>query len=176
MKKNLAMLFCLSIIIFSTGCGDASTAVDNVKENSAAKIKEAAAINEQTIQGVDKKFSLEGIIPTMTLDEVKAVLGEPVSKQDDDEYIFANGIIVEVTEIGDFVKEIKTNKAGSKTGAGISVGMTEQNLLNAYGQADSVENDDGETEYKYYSDDKTIKIEFEAKNGIISEIKTKLND
>lgn len=170
MKKILAILSML--IIFSTGCGAASTAADDTKKNFEVQEKTLSEL----IQGVEKKFSLGGVVPSMTLAEVKAVLGEPVSKHDEDEYIFANGIVVEVTDIGNFVEEIKTSEARCQTGAGIAVGMTEKNLVDVYGQADKIEKDDGKVEYKYYSEDKTIKIEFEMRNGIISEIKVQLDD
>ena len=74
------------------------------------------------------------------------------------------------------VEEIKIRQAGVKTSSGVEVGMTEQNLIDAYGRADSTENDDGIVEYKYYSGDRRIKLEFNVSNGTIVEIKCSLND
>lgn len=183
MKKNLIVLACASMIIFSAGCGDASNSVNNVKENPTQEktvgIEEQAknfANGEQTVQGVEKKFIIGGVFPTMTLAEVKAVLGEPVSTHDDDEFTFANGIMIEVTKVGNIVEEVKSYQAEVQTGLGISAGMSEQDLLNAYGKADSIDNDDGKVEYKYYSADRSMKIEFEVTAGIITEIKTNLAD
>lgn len=191
MKKFLVIL--ASLIIFSTGCGDASTAVDNVKKDAAEKVQEtagevknvaekveqkAAAVKgeEKSVQNIAEKFSLGGIYPGMTLQEVKNILGEPVSRHDDDEFIFANGLVVEIEKHGNIVEEIQTHQAGVATGAGIEVGMNEQKLVDAYGAADYVENHGGKVEHKYHSADGLMKIEFEFYNGIISEIKVQLDD
>lgn len=125
---------------------------------------------------IDSKFMIGGVAPGMSFDEAKRILGEPVSRHDKDEYIFANGIKIEVKEFNNIVEEIKVHQAGVSTGAGIAVGMSDQNLNNAYGRADSIDNDDGAVEYKYYSSDRMVKIEFEVRNGVISSIKSKLND
>lgn len=191
MRKILAILSML--IIFSTGCGDASTAVDNVKKDAAEKVQEtagevknvaekveqkAAAVKgeEKSVQNVAEKFSLGGIYPGMTLEEVKNILGEPAAKHDDEEFIFSNGLAVEIDKKNNVVEEIQTHQAGVATGAGIEVGMNEQNLIDAYGAADFVENHGDKVEHKYHSADGLMKIEFEFYNGIISEIKIQLDD
>ena len=191
MKKVLIILSAL--IFFSAGCGDASTAVNDVKKDAAEKVQETAsevketaekieqkaavvAGGEKSAQNVTEKFSLGGIYPGMTLSEVKNILGEPVSRHDDDEFIFSNGIIVEIEKHSDIVEKIQTHQAGVATGAGVAVGMTEQNLIDAYGAADKVENHGGKVEHKYHSADRLLKIEFEIRNGIISEIEIQLDD
>ena len=192
MKKILAILSAL--IIFSvTGCGDPSTAVDNVKKDAAAQVKETASEVKETAEKIEQKatavtnggqssqhatekFSLGGIYPGMTLDEVKNIFGEPSAQHDNEEFTFANGVVVEIDKHNDAVKEIKTHQAGVKTGAGVEVGMTEQNLIDACGAADYVENHDGKVEHKYNSADRLFKMEFEIRNGQISEIKIQLDD
>ena len=191
MRKILAMLATASLLL--TGCGDASTAVDNVKKEAAEKVQEtagevknvaekveqkAATIKgeEKSVKNVAEKFSLGGIYPGMSLEEVKNILGEPASSHDDDEFVFANGLFVEIDKHSNVVEEIQTNRAGIATGAGIEVGMNEQKLIEIYGAADYVENHDGKIEHKYQSADGLFKIEFEIWNGVISEIKIELDD
>ena len=187
MKKFLLILFLATCSLFLiTGCGNK---VEEVKQEAASEVKEAAndvkdaaAKVEQTaaeVAGtptnatVDEKFSIGGIAPGMSFDEAKKILGEPTSQHDDDEFTFANGLTVDVER--NVVEEIKTRQAGVTAG-GVAVGMTEQNLIDAYGRADSTENDDGVIEHKYYSGDRRIKIEFDVSNGSIIEIKCSLND
>ena len=185
MKKILAILSIL--IIFLTGCGNEvkQEAAEKIQETAgevketAAKVEQKAAKiagDEKSVQNVTEKFSLGGILPGMTLEEVKNILGEPTARHDDDEFIFSNGLFVEIDEHNNVVKEIQTHQAGVKTGAGVEVGMSEQKLIDAYGAADKVENHDGKTEYKYRNADGLFKIEFEIFNGNISEIKIQLDD
>lgn len=179
-----------------SGCGDnamqgakqdAREAVQEVKQEvnevkqevNETKQEVAQTVNQVTGSGqvtnVDGKFSLGGVTPGMTLNEVKQVLGEPTSMHDNDEYTFANGLQIDFNDFGN-VEDIKTYQSGAKTGAGIAVGMTEQNLTAAYGAPAFTENDDGLLEHKYYSGDGRIKIEFKIGNGTIIEIKCSFND
>lgn len=177
MRRILAILSML--IIFSTGCGDASTSVDDVKKDAAEKVEQKAAAvtgGEKSAKNVAEKFSLGGVYPGMTLEEVKNILGEPTSRHDDEEFIFDNGLVIEIDKHNNLVEEIQTHQAGVATGAGVEVGMTEQNLIDAYGAADYVENHGGKVEHKYHSADRLFKMEFEIYNGIISEIKIQLDD
>ncbi|MBE8950434.1 MAG: hypothetical protein SR3Q1_07535 [Quinella sp. 3Q1] len=184
MKKFLAAAM-LAAMILSAGCGDK---VEDVKQEAAQEVKEAAAdvkdaaakVEQKAAEvagtptTVDEKFSLGGIAPGMSFDEAKKILGEPTAQHDDDEFTFANGLTVDVE--GNVVEEVKIRQAGVKTAGGVEVGMTEQNLVEAYGRADSTENDDGVVEHKYYSGDRRIKMEFNVSNGTIIEIKCSLND
>ena len=183
MKKFFAVLMLAALLM--TGCGNqAQHAVNEVKQEAVSEVKETA---DKVVQKVDRfagntptanadaKFSLGGISPGMTLDEVKRILGEPTSMHDSDNYAFANGLMVDLDDFGN-VEDIKTYQSGAKTGAGIAVGMTEQNLTAAYGAPATTEHDDGLLEYKYYSGDGRIKIEFKLGNGTVTEIKCSLND
>ena len=178
MKKVFAILMTAAMLL-SVGCGEK---VEDVKQeaksevqDTAAKVEQKAAevVVETPTSNVDEKFSIGGISPGMNFDEVKKILGEP-NQYDDDEFAFANGLIVDVE--GNIVEEIKIRQAGIKTAGGVEVGMTEQHMINAYGRADSTENDDGVVEHKYYSGDRRIKLEFDVSNGSIVEIKCSLND
>ena len=174
MKKFLATLFAATLLI--SGCGDKAEDVksDATKvEDAATKIEQKAAQIAQT-PTVDEKFSLGGISPGMTFDEAKKILGEPTAQHDGDEFTFANGLMIDVEM--NSVEEIKIRQAGVKTGAGVEVGMTEQNLIDAYGRANATEDDDGLVEHKYFSGDKLTKLEFDVSNGSIVEIKCSLND
>ena len=109
----------------------------------------------------------------MSLDDAKKLFGEP-SATHEDEFTFANGLELELDN--GRVADIKIRQAGVSTGAGVAVGMTEQDLANAYGQPASTENDDGKIEHKYFSGDGRIKLEFDVVNGIITEIKCSFVD
>ena len=180
MKKFLAAMM-LALMILSVGCGNK---VEEVKQEAANDVKDAAAKVEQkaakvagtspTTATVDEKFSLGGIFPGMNFDEAKKILGEPTAQHDNDEFTFANGLMIDAEK--NIVEEIKIRQAGVKTAGGVEVGMTEQNLIDAYGRADSAENDDGIVEHKYFSGDRRIKLEFDVSNGTIVEIKCSLND
>ena len=187
MKKILAALM-LAMMILSVGCGEK---VEEVKQNAACEVRDktadvkdaASKIEQEAAQvagetpksgNVDEKFSIGGISPGMTFDEAKKILGEPTAQHDDDEFTFANGLIIDVE--GNIVEEIKIRQAGVKTAGGVEVGMTEQNLIDAYGRADSTENDDGVVEHKYYSGDRRLKLEFDVSNGTIVEIKLGIED
>ena len=185
MKKFLAVSV-LAVMALSVGCGNKveevkQEAVSEVQE-AASDVKDAAAKVEQKAaqvadtaptSNVDSKFSLGGISPGMTFDEAKKILGEPTSQHDDDEFTFANGLMIDVE--GNVVEEVKIRQSGVKTAGGVEVGMTEQNMIDAYG-AGLTENDDGVVEHKYYSGDRRIKLTFDVSNGSIVEIKCSLRD
>ena len=185
MKKILTVLM-LAAMALSVGCGNK---VEEVKQEAAsevqevaADVKDAAAKVEQTAAqvtgnapvAVDEKFSLGGVSLGMSVDEAEKILGAPTAQHDDDEFTFANGLMVDVEM--NAVEEIKIRQAGVKTGAGVEVGMTEQDMINAYGPAEVTENDDGVVEHKYYSGDRRIKLKFDVSNGTIVEIKCSLRD
>ena len=185
MKKFFATLLAAAMIL-SAGCGDK---VEDVKHEAAKEVQEAAADAKDVAAKVeqkaaevasnptivaDEKFSLGGISPGMNFDEAKKILGEPAAQHDGDEFTFANGLMIDAEK--NIVEEIKIRQAGVKTGAGVEIGMTEQNLIDLCGRAQVTENDDGVVEHKYFSGDKKIKLEFDVSNGSIVEIKCSLND
>ncbi len=200
MKNIFTVIFFAAFLFLSTGCGDVSavddvkksaeTAVENkvdeVKKDAASKVADVAnevgkkateiATDDKVNFNSAKDFSLGGISPGMTLAEVKDILGEPVSHHDDDEFSFANGLLVEFDDHKHIVKEIKTKLEGVFSAGGIGIGMTEQKLLEIFGNPERKDFDDGATEYKYFSGDRTKKIVFKVYNGKISEIKCELDD
>lgn len=185
MKKILTVLM-LAAMALSVGCGnkveEAKQEAASEVQEAAADVKDAAAKVEQTAAqvtgnataAVDEKFSLGGVSPGMNVDEAEKILGAPTAQHDDDEFTFANGLTVDVEM--NAVEEIKIRQAGVKTGAGVEVGMTEQDMINAYGPAEVTENDDGVVEHKYFSGDRRIKLKFDVSNGTIVEIKCSLRD
>ena len=113
----------------------------------------------------------------MSLDDAKKLFGEPTSTHDNDEFTFANGLLVETDGVlNSKIESVKIRQAGVSTGAGVAVGMSEQDLANAYGQPAATENDDGKIEHKYFSSDRRIKLEFDVAGGVITEIKCSLDD
>lgn len=186
MKKFLAVSV-LAAMALSVGCGNKveevkQEAVSEVQE-AASDVKDAAAKVEQkaaevagtapAASNVDSKFSLGGVSPGMSFDEAKKILGEPTAQHDNDEFTFANGLMIDVEM--NIVEEIKIRQSGVKTAGGVEVGMTEQNMIDAYGTG-LTENDDDVVEHKYYSGDRRIKLTFEVSNGSIVEIKSSLRD
>lgn len=144
-----------------------------VAENNFSAV---APVKVEAAQITDSKFSIGGVSLGMSLGEVKNILGEPARQLDDDKFIFSNGLIIEIKKLDNTVEEIKIYQSGVATGAGVSVGTSEKDLISIYGTPDSVEKDDGETEYKYYSSDKSCKIKFELKNAFVSRIKSSMHD
>ena len=189
-KNIFAIIFFAAFIFLSAGCGSDSAQttvenkVDEVKKDTASKIQDVANEVSQKAGEIAnegggssaQEISLGGISPGMTFDEVKSILGEPSSTHDHDEFNFANGLIVEFDDHKNIVKEIEAQQAGSSAAGGIEVGMTEQKLLEVYGQPERKESDDGATEYKYFSSDRTKKIVFKVYNDKISKIKCELDD
>ncbi len=176
MKKILAAAM-LAAMILTAGCGDK---VEEAKKEAASEVQEAASKVEQKaaeVAGnpkVDSKISIGGIYPGMSFDEAKKILGEPVTS-DDDEFIFANGLKLDVE--GGVVEEIKTTTSGVKTAQGVEVGMMEYAIDEFCGAADKVEtDDDGEVEYKYYSSDKKSEVVYTVRNDLITEIKLGTRD
>ena len=198
MKNFFVMIFFTAFIFLSAGCGEnsavndiketAETAVENkvdeVKKDAASKVENVAnEVSRKAAQIANDKpttsaeeIVLAGISPGMTFAEVKNILGEPVSSHDDDEFIFADGVEVEFDDHRNIVKEIKARQNGVTATGGIAVGMSEQNLLDALGNAARIDHDKGGVEYKYFSNDRTKKIEFRIFNGVITEIKCELYD
>lgn len=186
MKKFFTIIFFAAFIFLAAGCGTESAVenkVDEVKKEAAVKVEgvanevsqKAAEIANDNEVSPAQEISIGGITPGMTLEEIKKILGEP-SFGHKEEFAFASGVEVELDDHSHIAKEIKTRQSGVAAAKGVAVGMSEQNLLDAYGKAACVDHDDGGVEYKYFSADRRQKIEFRVFNGIISEIKCELDD
>ena len=171
MKKLFATLL-LAAMVLSTGCGGKSETPAPPAEQKPAASTPAPPAEQKPAS--NEKFSLGGISPGMSLDDAKKILGEPTSTHDNDEFIFANGLELEL-ENGR-VADIKVRQGNVPTGAGVAVGLTEQDLANAYGQPASTKNDDGKIEHTYLSGDGRIKLEFDVAGGLVTEIKCSLVD
>ena len=170
MKKFFATLI-LAAMVLSTGCGkEAETPAPPAEQKPAASTPAQPANSPAS----NEKFSLGGISPGMSLDDAKKVLGEPTATHDNDEFTFANGLELELDK--GVVADIKVRQGNVPTGAGVAVGLTEQDLANAYGQPASTKNDDGKIEHTYFSGDGRIKLEFDVAGGLVTEIKCSLVD
>ena len=118
------------------------------------------------------KIALGGISPGMSSTDLLNAFGQPNSRNGDN-WTYPN-FKVEV-ERG-IVKEVSTTSQAITTSGGVRVGQAADALNATYGSADSVDRDYNDTEYKYYSTDRTKKIEFKVVNGIIAKITCELND
>lgn len=155
---------------------DATAKIDEAKKDAANVANDAAQkLEEVTADVKGKIIALEGVKPGMTLDEVKKLFGEPTST-DGDEITFANGLTVETKDNGK-VDDVRITQAGIRTPDGVEVGMMDYALNEYCGPADEIDADaDGEVEYKYFSMDKSSKVVYTTRNGIITEIKCSLNN
>ena len=145
---------------------DAAEKMNEVKTDAAAMMNEVAG----------RTIELAGVKPGLTFDAAKAILGEPVSAPGDDEFIFDNGLELEIDKDKNIVEELKIKQPGIKSADGVEVGMMEYALNEYCGPADAIEHDDGAVEYKYYGGDKKSKLVYTARNGFITEIKCSLRD
>lgn len=118
------------------------------------------------------RIALGSISPGISVNDLINAFGQPTYK-DGDDWTYKN-FKVEV-ERG-IVKEVSTCSVTIITPNGIRVGQTAEALNSTFGKADKVDVDRDDTEYKYYSNDRTKKIEFKVVNGIISRITCELND
>ena len=117
-------------------------------------------------------IALGKIYPGMSETELVNALGQPVSR-DGDDWMYQT-FKVEV-ERG-IVEEVSTRSDTITTPNGVRVGQAAEALNSTFGKADKVEQKSDTTEYKYYSTDRTKKIEFKVVNGIISKINCSLNE
>lgn len=118
------------------------------------------------------KIALGGVVPGMSETDLIDAFGQPISKRGDD-WTYRN-FKVEV-ERG-IVTEIETRSEAITTPDGMRVGLAAEELNPTFGKADKVDVDRNDTEYEYYSTDRTKKIEFKVVNGIIAKISCKLVD
>ena len=117
-------------------------------------------------------IALGKIYPGMSESELVNAFGQPVSR-DGDDWMYQT-FKVEV-ERG-IVEEVSTRSDTITTPNGVRVGQAAEALNSTFGKADKVEQKSDTTEYKYYSTDRTKKIEFKVVNGIISKINCSLNE
>lgn len=121
-----------------------------------------------------EKIGIAGVNPGMTEAQLIAAVGQPTSKSPKGDDWHYNGFTVEFDkDRPGVVEEITTRRAGIATAAGISVGQS-VSALNVLGQADKVDPDGDETEYTWYSNDYSKKLEADVVNGVIVKISCKL--
>ena len=146
MQKNLIAFFAATAVFVGAATGSAS---------------------------VDKSaVALGGIAPGMDFATVKAQYPD-MRQIDDDSYSLGNGFVIELGERNrDIIEEVKVfaGANGIETPAGIGVGASAFALNDVYGKADKIEKDRYDTEYKYYTADRSMKMEFKVIDGVIRKI------
>ena len=120
----------------------------------------------------DSKIALGQLSPGISADELIAICGQPTYK-DGDDWVYKT-FKAEI-ERG-VVEKISTRSDTITTADGVRVGLAAEVLNSTFGKADKVDRDYDDTEYTYYSNDRTKKIEFKVVNGIIAEISCELRD
>ena len=120
----------------------------------------------------DDKISLGKLSPGISADELIAICGQPTSR-DGDDWIYKT-FKAEI-ERG-IVEKISTRSESITTTDGVRVGQAAEILNLTYGKADKVDRDYDDTEYTYYNDSRTKKIEFKVVNGVITKITCEIKD
>ena len=123
------------------------------------------------------EIALGGVAPGMSVDEAVAVYGQATYRGDD--AYFQNGVKADLDDFNrNLIEELKINRPGSgvTTPAGIGISSPESAIVEAYGQPDKTEYDDGKNEYTYYASDSRMKLKIEAMNGAVVKIKCDLYD
>ena len=118
------------------------------------------------------KIALGNIFPGMSAEDVTNAFGQP-NRKDGDDWIYKN-FTVEIERGA--VKEISSRSDTITTPDGVRCGLAAESLNSTFGKADSVEHERDGVEYKYYSTDRTKKIEFKVTGGVITKITCELND
>ncbi len=125
----------------------------------------------------DQNAAIGGLLPGMRIEEAVAAYGEPSYDHGEREAFFSNGIVIELEKhMPGVIEEIRIRRGGVSTAAGLSVGAAESAVTEAYGAADRVKYDDGETEYIYYTSDYAKKLKIEVKGGVVTKIKCERRD
>ena len=123
------------------------------------------------------EIALSGVAPVMSVDEAAAVYGQATYRGDD--AYFQNGVKADLDDFNrNLIEELKIARPGSgvATPAGIAISSPESAIVEAYGQPDKMEYDDGKNEYTYYASDSRMKLKIEAMNGAVVKIKCDLYD
>ena len=199
MKKTLALL-AVAAMMFTAGCGGQKQAEDAAKD-AAAKVEEtatdvkdaatdaantavqavmataedAAAAMKKIQEGDKTGMAIAGVVPGINVERVTEMYGEPVATVGDVLQL-ENGLDVKVNN--KVVEEVSTSFEGLPTPAGIGVGSpaTELNTADVYGTATTTTQDNGNTVYKYISNDKRWTISFVTDgDGYITSIVCGLN-
>jgi len=125
----------------------------------------------------DEAVAMGGIKPGDTLDQAKALWGEP-TWQKGKKYNFPNGVLVEVQGSNRFIIEELRCKSpkGPATFNGLSIGSHEKDVSKLYGPADKVKSEGMEVEYIYYSQDRKKKMTIETFYDSVISIECELID
>ena len=112
------------------------------------------------------------ISPGMNETDLINAFGQPVYRDGDDWTYQTFKVEVE----HGIVEKVSTTSDTITTPNGVRVGQSAEILNSTFGKADKVDRDYNDTEYEYYSNDRTKKIEFKVVNGVITKISCKIND
>ena len=118
------------------------------------------------------KISLGGIVPGMSEQDLINAFGQPTYRDGDDWSYKTFNVEVE----RGIVEKVSTRFDSIITPDGVRVGQAAEVLNSTFGKADKVDRDYNDTEYIYYSNDRTKKIEFKVVNGVIAEISCEIRD
>ena len=118
------------------------------------------------------KIALGSIYPGMSVNDLVNAFGQPTYK-DGDDWTYKN---FQVDIERGVVEKVSTRSDTIMTPEGVRVGQAAEVLNSSYGKADRVDRDYNDTDYEYYSTDRTKKIEFKVAGGVIIKISCELKD
>ena len=118
------------------------------------------------------KIAIGKLLPGISADELISICGQPNYK-DGDDWVYSN-FKAEIKR--GIVEKISTRSEAITTIDGVRVGQVAEVLNSTYGKADKIDRDYDDTEYTYYSNDRTKKIEFKVANGVIVKISCEIKD
>lgn len=149
---------------------DAAKKAEEIKSEAAAKVDEVKEKVDEVAHTaiIERTVALGGLMPGVSIDDVKAMFGEPTSTEGDT-MTFADGLKV-VLDNAQKVKSISTLINTFDTPEGVSVGASEYSLNDYCGPADVVRKIDKGAEYEYNSGDRKSIIIYKAQDGVITEI------
>lgn len=122
-----------------------------------------------------EQVALAGVTPGMTIAQLEEACGQPQFKSGDDWNYSAFKVELDDDRPG-VVESVSSRVPPTATAAGVAVGQSESVIVPAYGAPDRKEFDDGETEYKYYTPNGAMELEFDVRGGSIVKISCSLRD
>ena len=122
------------------------------------------------------KIALGKVVPGMSVSDLVSAYGQPNYKHGDEWDYGTFKVEIDDKVFGDIVEKVVTRTGGIATPNGVAVGQNASVLNSTFGTADKVDSEHDGAEYKYYSTDRTKKIEFKVVNGVIAKISCSIRD
>ncbi|MBQ9275500.1 MAG: hypothetical protein IJ228_11860 [Succinivibrio sp.] len=118
----------------------------------------------------DEAFAIDGIRPGVPLEQVRS--SQELEQLKHDKFRTGKGLIIECDDDTSelIIEELKARSPELLTPAGVGVGMPATVLKERYGAPDRLEHDHHSIEHKYRNQNRTLKLEFKVRDGIIEAV------